>query len=349
MTGWIFWKRTWSRNAMPKKRQLLTVDDVHGAWVIIPTPAKPGSDDWAAEDTVDLDETARVVNALIDAGVDAIMSLGTLGEGATLTWDEKQKFMAAVVESAAGRVPVFVGTTTLNTRDTIAQTRYATDLGADGTMLGLPMWCAADTAVAVGFYRDVAAACPETAICVYANTEAFKYDYPAAFWAQLADIPQVVSAKYLGIGTLLRDIGASRRRIRFLPINNDYYGAARMEPEFCTAFWSGGAVCGPAVVTALRDEVKKAKQTGDWTRAKKLTDTVGRASTLLFPPGGFKEFAMYNIGLEKARANAGGWMNAGPCRPPYHRVPEAYLENARKSGRLWAEIHHALKAGKFFD
>ncbi len=334
---------------MAKKRPLLTVNDVHGAWVIIPTPAKQGSENWSMENTVDTDETARAVDALIKAGVDGIMSLGTLGECSTLTWEEKKAFMAALVDSAAGRVPVFVGTTTLNTRDTIRETKYAAELGADGTMLGLPMWCAADTAVAVGFYRDVAAACPDMAICVYANPEAFKFDYPAAFWAQLADIPQIISAKYLGLGTLLRDIAASRRRIRFMPVNTDYYGAARMEPEFCTAFWSGGAVCGPKVVTVLRDEVKQAQQSGDWRRVRKLTEATGRASAVLFPPGGFREFAMYNIGLEKARANAGGWMQAGPCRPPYHLVPEAYLEGARKSGRLWAEIHQALNEGKFFD
>lgn len=333
---------------MTASRKLMTVDEVQGAWVIIPTPAKPGAENWRSHDTVDLDETARVVNALIDAGADAIMSLGTLGECATLTWNEKKAFMEVMVDAARGRVPVFVGTTTLNTRDTIEQTRYAADVGVNGTMLGLPMWCTASTAVAVQFYRDVAEACPDTAICVYANPEAFRFDYPAAFWAQLADIPQVVTAKYLGLGTLLRDINASRRRIRFMPVNNDYYGAARMDPEFCTAFWSGGAVCGPKVVTVLRDEVVRAKSTGDWSRAKKLSDAAGAASALFMPPGGFKEFAMYNIGLEKERANAAGWMNAGPCRPPYHLTPAPLLENAAKSGKRWAEIHAALEAGTFF-
>lgn len=333
---------------MPKKRALLTLDDIRGAWVIMPTPAKPGSEDWRVEDSVDHDETARVADALVRSGVDAIMSLGTLGECATLTWPEKKAFMATLVESVRGRVPVFVGTTSLNTRDTIEQTRHAAALGADGTMLGLPMWCAPSLPVAVRFYRDVAEACPDMAICVYANAEAFKFDYPPAFWAQLADIPQIVTAKYLGIGTLQRDMVASRRRIRFLPINSDYLGAARMEPEFCSAFWSGGAVCGPAVVTALRDEVAAAQRSGDWSRARKLSEASAAASALFFPPGGFREFAMYNVGLEKERANAGGWMRAGPCRPPYHLVPEPYLEGARKSGRRWAEIHEAVAAGRFF-
>jgi trans-o-hydroxybenzylidenepyruvate hydratase-aldolase len=42
--------------------------------------------------------------------------------------------------------------------------------------------------------------------------------------------------------------------------------------------------------------------------------------------------------------NAAGWMNAGPVRPPYHLVPEAYLEGARSSGRLWAALHAEYSA-----
>jgi trans-o-hydroxybenzylidenepyruvate hydratase-aldolase len=330
-------------------KRLLTVDDIHGAWMIMPTPAKPGAEDWRVRDTVDLDETARAVNALIDAGADAILTMGTLGECATLTWDEKKAFMGTLVDAARGRVPVFVGTTTLNTRDTIEQTRFAADVGATGTMLGLPMWCVPSVPVAVQYYRDVAEACPDISLCIYANPDAFGFDYPAAFWAQVSEIPQVVTAKYLGVGTLLRDINASRRRIRFLATNGDYYAAARMDPEFCTAFWSSGAVCGPLVATALRDEVARAKTTGDWSRAKKLSEATGVASAPLRPAGGPKEFATYNIGLEKARTNAGGWMKAGPCRPPYHLVPQPHLDSAAKSGRLLAELHARLAAGTFFD
>jgi trans-o-hydroxybenzylidenepyruvate hydratase-aldolase len=332
---------------MSSNRRLMSVDQVQGAWVIMPTPAKTGAEDWRAQDTVDLDETARVVDALIDAGADAIMSLGTLGECATLTWDEKKAFMAALVDAARGRVPVFVGTTTLNTRDTIAHTRYAAGLGVSGTMLGLPMWCPMNVPAAVQFYRDVAAACPDIAICAYANPEAFRFDYPPAFWAQLSEIPQVITAKYLGLGTLLRDITASRRRIRFLPTNGDYYGAARMDPEFCTAFWTSGAVCGPLVSTVLRDEVARARSSGDWSRAKQLTDATATASAP-FRPKGAGEFAMYNIGLEKGRTNAAGWMKAGPCRPPYHLIPPPLLEGAQKAGRNWAELDAALAAGTFF-
>jgi hypothetical protein len=78
---------------MTSKRKLLTADDVNGAWAIMPTPAKEGASDWRMEDTVDLDETARVVEELIKSGVNAIVSIGTFGEGATLTWEEKRNFI----------------------------------------------------------------------------------------------------------------------------------------------------------------------------------------------------------------------------------------------------------------
>jgi len=328
---------------MKPKRARLTAQDITGAWAIIPTPAKETSD-WREDGSVDLDETARAVDALIAAGIDGILSLGTFGEGAALSWDEKRAFMATVVETVRGRVPFFGGTTSLGTRETVRQTQAARDLGVDGTMLGLPMWCKLDVAGALQFYRDVGEACPDTAICVYANVEAFKFDFPRAFWAQVAEIPQVVASKYLTIAQLFTDLRLTKGRIRFLTTDGDHYAAARIDPENCKAFWSSGAACGPAVATRLRDEVARAKQTGDWRAAQALADSVKISLAPLFPKGDYAEFAKYNVGLEKARIDAAGWMKAGPCRRPYHLVPEDYLKGARESGRLWAELDKQCRA-----
>jgi trans-o-hydroxybenzylidenepyruvate hydratase-aldolase len=321
------------------KRERMTAADVNGVWAVMPTPSTPNASDWRVQQTVDLDEAARVVEALIVSGVDAIMSLGTFGEGATLQWEEKAAFMATLVQAACGRVRIFGGTTALNTREAVRQMRAARDLGVDGTMLGVPMWCKADVPTAVQFYRDVTEAVPELAICVYANPEAFKFEYPRPFWAQVSHIPQVITAKYLGVAQLGTDLRLTGGRIRFLPIAEDYCFAARGFPELCTAFWTGSAVCGPTPVIQLRDAVKQAKQTGDWKRAVRLSDEINAAAVGLFPKGEFSEFSKYNIGLEKARMDAAGWMRAGPCRPPYHVVPNDYLEGARSSGRLWAQLH----------
>jgi trans-o-hydroxybenzylidenepyruvate hydratase-aldolase len=331
---------------MATKRKLLTVDDVKGVWAIMPTPAKDNAPDWRAEDTVDLDETARAVEGLVVAGIDGILSLGTLGECATLTWEEKKKFIATAVETVRGRVPFFAGTTSLNTRETIRQTREAYKLGADGTMLGLPMWCTADIPTAVRFYKDVAEACPEMAICVYANPQAFRFTFPTEFWAQVSEIPQVITAKYGAGPNLDADIAASKKRIRFMPIDMQYFGIAKSNPEFNTAFWTSGAVCGPKLAVHLRDVIARAKSTREWSEAEELTKQIAMTVMPLIPNGSFEEFGKYNIGLEKARMDAGGWMKAGPCRPPYVYVPEEYLKGARAAGAGWAALEQKIFKAK---
>lgn len=320
-------------------KNLMTVDEVHGAWAIMPTPASANASDWRESNSVDLNEVARAVEGLVDAGMDGILSLGTLGECATLSWEEKKAFIGTAVEAAAGKIPFFAGTTCLGTRDTIAQTREAYAMGARGTMLGLPMWCAADMTTAVNFYRDVAEACPDMAICVYANFAAFRFTFSTEFWEQVADIPQIIMAKYGAVPNLAADMAAVQRKVKFLPIDMNFIDAAKLDPEFNNAFWSSGAVCGPALATHLRDVVGAAAASGDWDAAQALTAEVGKTVWPLIPNNGdFEEFNKYNIGLEKARINAGGWMNAGPCRPPYTYVPEQYLQGAQLSGSSWAEL-----------
>lgn len=329
---------------MANTKQRLTVDDVQGVWAIMPTPSRTDASDWRVENTVDLDEAARLAEELVRSGVDGILSLGTFGEASTLTWDEKRAFIQTVVDTVAGRIPFFAGTTSLNTRETIRQTREAHDIGADGTMLGLPMWQVTDTIGAVQYYRDIAEACPEMAICLYANPEAFKFDYPGAFWKQVAEIPQVITSKTVGVATIYRDLLLTQRKIRFMVSDMNYVAAARIDPDFISAFWSSGVNCGPLPALRLRDLVAEAKRTGDWTGAVAHQNALLHTIQTLLPNGSFKDFSTYNIALEKARIDAGGWAKAGPCRPPYHLTPPALLEGAHTSGRRWADLHAKLAA-----
>jgi trans-o-hydroxybenzylidenepyruvate hydratase-aldolase len=310
----------------------------------MPTPAKADAADWRATQTVDIDEAVRAAEALIAGGIDGILTLGTFGEGATLEWDEKRSFLGALVEAVAGRVPLFGGATSLSTRESVRQARAWLDLGVDGNMIGVPMWCKSDLPTAVQFYRDMAEGCPELPICVYANVEAFKFEFPRPFWAQVSEIPQVVSAKYLTIAQLHADLNLTKGRIRFLTTDGDHYAAARIDPEQCTAFWSSGASCGPAPAVQLRDAVRQARLSGDWGIARGVADEIKASLSTLFPKGDIAEFAKYNIGLEKARIDAAGWMKAGPCRPPYTRVPEDYLQGARKSGEAWSALDQKYRS-----
>jgi trans-o-hydroxybenzylidenepyruvate hydratase-aldolase len=330
---------------LSKRKDRLTAADVKGAWAIIPTPATDNASDWRTEFTVDLDETARAVEGMIAAGIDGLLSLGTLGECGSLTWEEKKAFMACVVETARGRIPVFGGTSSLNTRETIRQTRAAHDIGMDGTMVGPSMWNTPDIDMATLFYKELAEAVPEMAICIYANPGVFKFAFPPPFWAKVAEIPQVVMAKTAGYASLLNDLRASKGRIRFLTLDAEYYGAARLAPEQTVAFWTSSASCGPAPAIALRDFVTEAKRTGDWSKAEAITVEMGQAVLPIVAYGDMQQFQIHNTALEKVRMNVAGWMKAGPNRPPYHNIPPRIAEFAKTGGELWAALQKKYSKG----
>jgi len=152
----------------------VTFDDFVGVAGIVPTPATPDAGQWRAVQTIAYEETRKMVDLVVEAGVNILMTTGTFGECATLTWPELRGFVECVAQTAAGRVPVFAGVTTLNTRDTIERGRELLHVGADGLFVGRPMWLAMDDAAIVRYYQDIAHALPRVPLVVYDNPIAFK-------------------------------------------------------------------------------------------------------------------------------------------------------------------------------
>lgn len=314
---------------------MLTAQDFNGVYGILPTPAKEGSDRWDATDTVDLDETARLTDKLIEDGCRGLLALGTTGECATLTEAEFEAFTECFLSTVAKRVPAFVGTTTLGTHETVRRMQFIKDRGADGTMLGLPMWQPCSEAQAVEFYASIAEAFPDMAIMVYANQHAFRFSFPPSFWGAVVDAaPTVTSAKFANPATYLDCLAASNDRINFLPIDMMALGFAQQAPDSMTALWATAACMGPQPCVALMNAI----EAKDLDRAGEITRDMTWANGTFIPGGNVEEFARYNIQLEKIRFYASGYCRPGPIRPPYGVVPEEYVEGARECGRRWAEL-----------
>src|SRR5580693_4594115 len=72
---------------------------------------------------------------LLDNGCTGIVALGSLGEGATLSFDEKQEVLRTCIETAKGRGPVVAALSELTTSEAVAQAKAAADLGCDGLMV----------------------------------------------------------------------------------------------------------------------------------------------------------------------------------------------------------------------
>ncbi len=316
---------------MPGK---VTVDDITGVLGMLPTPSTPDADQWACTQSVDLDETARMARMVVDGGIGILLTAGSFGEGASLTWEEHQAFTDCLVQTVGGRCRIFAGATTLNTRDTIARGRGLMELGADGLFLGRPMWMSLDPRDIVRFYADVAEALPGVPVIVYDNQFAFKSKIDTATYAALSRIPGIVATKHIGGPSIADDLRAVEGRIRVLPVDAQWAALARAFPDEAVACWSGNVADGPEPLAALASAVAAR----DWDRAEHICGRMAWAQSAMFPGGKLENFVDYNVPIARARLEGSGLVNSGPPRPPYLYAPEGHWEGGRETGRRWASL-----------
>jgi hypothetical protein len=209
----------------------LTPADIVGILGMVPTPSTPDADKWWCEASVDLDETAKMVEFVVGGGIRILLTNGSLGEGATLTAAEHRAFNGCIADTLRGRGLLFAGVTTLNTRDTIARARAAVDAGADGLFLGRPMWMSLDPPSIVRYYRDVAEALPGVPMVLYDNQFAFKAKIDTPTYAELSRIPEIIGTKHIGGPTMADDLLATEGRMRILPLDTQWAALAKRFPE----------------------------------------------------------------------------------------------------------------------
>jgi 4-hydroxy-tetrahydrodipicolinate synthase len=83
---------------------------------------------------LDEDAIRAQVDFLVENGVHGIFTLGSIGEGAYLSEEERNRTIKIVVDQAAGRVPVIAGTSHCSTRVSVKLSNEAEKLGADAIM-----------------------------------------------------------------------------------------------------------------------------------------------------------------------------------------------------------------------
>ena len=106
---------------------------IQGSQVALVTPMESdGSVDW--------DSLRGLIEFHLREGTDAIVSVGTTGESATLDEEEHCEVIRFTVETVAGRVPVIAGTGANSTKEAIHWTQKAKDVGADACLLVTPYY-----------------------------------------------------------------------------------------------------------------------------------------------------------------------------------------------------------------
>lgn len=146
------------------------------------------------KDGIDYEAFGRLIDWQIEAGIDAIVSVGTTGEGSTLDDAEHKEALKFTVERVAGRVPVIAGTGSNDIAYAISLTKFACEIGADAMLLVTPYYNKATQKGMIESFRAIADASTKPCILYNVPSRTGCNLLPASV-AALADHPNIVAIK----------------------------------------------------------------------------------------------------------------------------------------------------------
>uniref|UniRef100_A0A7S2SA65 4-hydroxy-tetrahydrodipicolinate synthase n=1 Tax=Eucampia antarctica TaxID=49252 RepID=A0A7S2SA65_9STRA len=105
-----------------------------GSFVALVTPFNPENGE------VDIPALRTLLQFHLESGTDGLCILGTTGEASTLSMKERELVLKIAVEMVKGKIPILVGTGTINPMHVKEMTLQAMDLGCDASLVVTPYY-----------------------------------------------------------------------------------------------------------------------------------------------------------------------------------------------------------------
>lgn len=150
------------------------------------TPMTPYGVDW--------DTLAKFIDFQLEEGINALVAVGTTGESATLTPEERKEVIRFTVKRVNGRVPVIAGVGTNNTEHVLEFTKAACGDGADAVMAVTPYYNKATQGGLIKHFSMVADA-SEKPLIMYNVPSRTGCNLLPDTVAALAEHPNIVAVK----------------------------------------------------------------------------------------------------------------------------------------------------------
>jgi 4-hydroxy-tetrahydrodipicolinate synthase len=163
--------------------------DFHGIFPYLVSPIEAGTGRVRERVLRDL------VEHLIRCGVHGLSPLGSTGEFAYLTFEQRGEIVRIVVEAAARRVPVLAGVAAFSTFDALRQAEACVKLGADGLILILQQMFFVPPRGIERHFRTIAEAFPATSMTLYTNPGVLGSDIPLDVLDALSHVPNIEYVK----------------------------------------------------------------------------------------------------------------------------------------------------------
>jgi 1-pyrroline-4-hydroxy-2-carboxylate deaminase len=269
-----------------------------------------------ADLTVDHEAVAADVKWLLAEGVHGIVPNGTVGEGGSLSREERRAVIETVV-GAAGGAPVCAGISAPTAKQAAVYAQDAVSAGADGAMLLPPLLYRADERELVEFFGTVARA-TELPLLVYNNPLGSGSDLEPELLARLArEVPPIAAFKETS--------GDARRIAELVNLCPDVDVLVGADD------WALEGLCAGAVgwVSGVADVLpSQSVRLFDLCVAGELAAARELYAELL--PLGRLDMKPKLVQYFKAALDELG-IGGGPCRPPRLPLTEGELGEARRA------------------
>lgn len=157
---------------------------------IIPAMVTPLDD----RDRINEPVLQSLVGYLIDAGVHGLFAIGSQGEFYALTIEEKKRIAELVVRETNGRVPVYIGTGAVTTRESILLTAMAENVGADAVSIMTPFFISPSEDELYEHYAAIARS-TRLPVLLYSNPGRAHVNISVKLVARLSEVDNIVGIK----------------------------------------------------------------------------------------------------------------------------------------------------------
>jgi len=233
-------------------------DSLHGVFPYLISPIRP-------DGTVDDEVLARLCDDLIAAGVHGLTPLGSTGEFAYLSAEQRRRVVEVTIAAAAGRVPVIAGVAATTTSDAVAQAKLYAELGADGILAILEAYFPISDDGVVAYFSAIGNTV-SLPVVLYTNPNFQRSDLSISTIKRLSDIPNIryIKDASSNTGRLLSIMNASEGRM-------EVFSASAHIPAAVLLIGGVGWMAGPACVVPRQSvELYDLCKAERWAEAMRL-------------------------------------------------------------------------------
>lgn len=219
-----------------------------------------------------------------------------------------------------------IGATSANPREVVQRMEFLREIGADGTLLGVPFYDEQSQAYVAEFYTQIADMFPELGIMIYHNPPNHKVHIAVNTFKKIVQSPNIIGMKdshhetrqFIQLQKIVKD------KISIFTNQAQYFPFARLGAAGC---WSIDAWLGPWPVLHLRNLMERGE---DEAAVALIGEMMGEGS------GGRPDPNDGNTGF--LAHELAGYINPGPTRTPILKQTDALRERTQKRVDHWKAL-----------